>query len=69
MKGISFGRMYVCSGIGFYVKKEIAKHIVGFEAVSERICKLRIKGKYGNITLISVYAPPEDNDMNFKEHF
>jgi exonuclease III len=33
------------AGTGFYVKKEIAKHIIGFEAASERICKLRIKGK------------------------
>jgi exonuclease III len=51
------------AGMGFYVKQEIAKHIIGFEAASERICKLRIKEKYTNAVLISVYAPPED------EHF
>jgi exonuclease III len=57
------------AGTGFYVKKEIAKHITGFEAASERNCKLRIKGKYTNATLISVYDPPEDNEINIKEHF
>jgi exonuclease III len=57
------------AGTGFYVKKEIAKHIIGFEEVNERTCKLRIKGKYSNVTLISVYAPPEGHNINFKEHF
>ncbi|PNF27457.1 hypothetical protein B7P43_G12954 [Cryptotermes secundus] len=40
------------AGMRFYVKKEIAKYIIGFEAVNEKICKLRIKGKYRNITII-----------------
>jgi hypothetical protein len=32
-------------------------------------CKLRTKGKYTNATLISVYTPPEDNEINIKEYF
>jgi exonuclease III len=47
------------AGTGFYVQKEIAKHIVGFEAVSERICKFRIKGKYSNIILIMLMLLPK----------
>jgi exonuclease III len=56
------------AGSGFYVKKEIAKHIIGFKAVSKRICKLRIKRIYTNATLISVYPPPEDNKIKIKVH-
>jgi hypothetical protein len=54
---------------GFRVKKEIGKNILGFGPYNERICKLRIKGKYHNPSLICVHAPTEDSDNTVKERF
>jgi exonuclease III len=42
---------------------------MGFEPVNERICKLRIRGKFYNLTLISAYAPTEDAQDEVKEQF
>jgi len=41
--------------------------ILGFETISYRICKLRTKGKFYNITLINIYAPIEDKEEDIKE--
>ena len=41
----------------------------GFEATNERLCKIRIKSKYNNLTLISMYAPMEDKKEAEKEKF
>jgi exonuclease III len=49
-------------GTRFLVKKEMEKNILGFEPYSERICKLRLKGKYHNLSLLCVHAPTEDSD-------
>lgn len=49
-------------GTGFWVNKRRKGSILGFEAINERICKLRMKGKYNNISLISAYAPTETGD-------
>jgi len=44
-------------------------YVIGFEPYNECLCKLRIKGKYNNITLINVYAPNEDHTEETKEQF
>jgi len=41
--------------------------ILGFEPISDRICKLRMKGKFYNITLINIHAPTEDKEEGIKE--
>jgi hypothetical protein len=43
--------------------------ILGFGAISDRICKLRVKGKFYNMTLINIYAPTEDKEEEIKEQF
>ena len=53
-------------GKGFLVKKEIEKNILGFEPYNERLCKLRIKGKYHNLSLICAHAPTEDSDNTLR---
>jgi exonuclease III len=62
-------------GTGFMVKIEIEKNIMSFTPINERICTLRLKGKFHNITLINVHAPTEEKIeekinfmMIFKEH-
>jgi len=56
-------------GTGFIVKKEITKNVMGFEPINERICKIRLKGKYHNITLINIHASTEEKDDDVKEQF
>jgi len=43
--------------------------ILGFEPISDRICKLRIKGNFYNIPLINIYGPAEDKEEDIKEQF
>ncbi|KAI5715018.1 hypothetical protein M8J77_009060 [Diaphorina citri] len=40
-----------------------------FEAVDERLCYLRLKGRFKNISIISIYAPTEESDDEAKEMF
>jgi exonuclease III len=57
------------AGTGFMFLKKIHHIVIGFEPYNERLCKLRIKGKYNNITLINVYVPTEDHIEETKEQF
>ena len=45
------------------------KYIINFELHNKHLCKLRVKGKYNNITLINAYAPTEDKTEEIKEQF
>jgi hypothetical protein len=54
---------------GFLIQKKMQKYIILFMAYNERLCKLRLKGKFNNISLISVYAPTEDKMEEIKEQF
>lgn len=54
---------------GFIIKKKVKNCILGFEPISDRICKIRIKGKFQNITIISAHAPTEEKDDNEKDLF
>jgi hypothetical protein len=42
------------------VRKEVEKNIMFFTPINERICMLRLKGKFHNITLINVHALTEE---------
>ena len=41
--------------------------ILGFEPISDRICKLRIKEKFYNVTLINIYDKEEDIKEQYYE--
>jgi exonuclease III len=56
-------------GTGFWINKEMRNKILGFEPICDRICKLRLKGKFNNLTLISVYAPTEGSKEEKVEVF
>jgi exonuclease III len=51
------------------VRNEIKKNILSFEPYDERLCKLRIKGKFNNLSIISVHAPTEEKTDEEKEKF
>jgi hypothetical protein len=51
------------------IQKSSVNKILGFELISDHICKLGVKGKFHNMTLINVYAPTEDKEENIKEEF
>lgn len=57
------------AGVGFVVDLQTNKSIITFNAISERICYLRLRGGSYNLSLISAYAPTEDADMEIKDDF
>jgi len=48
------------TGRGFLLMKKIQTYIISYVLHNERLSKLRLIGKYNNITLINAYAPTED---------
>lgn len=56
-------------GTAFLLKAKHKQSVLSFEPLSERMCKLRLKGKFCNITAISTHAPTEDKDDDVKDAF
>ena len=56
-------------GTGFMMNKAMKGCILEFEPQSNRICKMRLKGKFRNITVISAHAPTNEKDDQEKESF
>jgi hypothetical protein len=54
---------------GFILLGGIINNVIGFEAISKRLCKIRIKSKYNNLTLINMCAPTEDTGDPEKKNF
>jgi hypothetical protein len=52
---------------GFIIQKDLEKNIMSFESVTDRLCKLRIRGKCHNITIINGYAQTEDKEKEGKD--
>ncbi|XP_067124256.1 uncharacterized protein [Centruroides vittatus] len=47
-------------GTGFTIKKELQYSILNYQCINERITTIRVKGRFFNITIISVHAPTEE---------
>jgi hypothetical protein len=56
-------------GTGFLVRKKYKHIVIGFEPINERLCILRVRGKFNNTTMICAHAPTEENDDESKETF
>lgn len=56
-------------GVGFLVSEKMKSTIIGFNAISERLCALRVRGKFTNISLINVHGPTEESSDEEKETY
>lgn len=43
--------------------------MLGWNPINNRLCTIRLKGKFRNISLISAYAPTEDHPDEEKDNF
>lgn len=57
------------NGTGFLVDNTMVSAVLDFKAVSDRLCTIRIKSRFFNITIISVYAPTEESEEDVKDMF
>ncbi|PSN51671.1 hypothetical protein C0J52_09600 [Blattella germanica] len=44
-------------------------NLIDFIPVNDRICKIRLKTSFYNITMVSVHAPTEEKELDVKEEF
>ena len=56
-------------GVGFIIKKSLKNSILEFEPINATMCKVRIKGKFYNTTVINAYASTESVTEEQKEQF
>jgi exonuclease III len=56
-------------GIGFMIKKSIRNSLLNYKTVTERICVVWLKGRFFNISIVSVHAPTEEKDEEVKDAF
>ncbi|PSN29855.1 hypothetical protein C0J52_28339 [Blattella germanica] len=56
-------------GTGFMISAKVRKKLMSFIPLGDRMCKIRLNGRFRNITLILVYAPTEDGKEEEKHKF
>ena len=49
------------TGVGIMLRKETAKCLLGYWAVSDRVLMVKLRGSPFNISIVQVYAPTEDH--------
>ena len=57
------------NGVGIVMKNSIAKLMMGFWAISDRVIMMNIKAKPFNINVMQVYAPTHDHGGEEIEKF
>ena len=56
-------------GAGFIVSKKVSRSVLGLSPICDRICTLRFKSKFHNITFVNVYAPTGDAEDETADEF
>ncbi|PSN51304.1 Craniofacial development protein 2, partial [Blattella germanica] len=56
-------------GTGFMVNQKYKHLVIDFQPINFRMCKLRIKGRFQNYSLINVHAPTEMKSEDEKDTF
>ena len=57
------------AGVGFVINKKHEENILQFKSISERLCYLKIKGKFNNQVFIQCYAPTSSYSDEVVESF
>ena len=50
------------NGVGIVMKNSVAKSMMGFWAISDRVIMMKLEAKPFNINVMQVYAPTQDHD-------
>jgi len=56
-------------GVTFVVERNMERNVLDFKAVDERICVLRMKTRFQNISLTNVHAATEEKEELEREAF
>lgn len=56
-------------GTGFIVNQNMASSVIGFKPINPRLCYLRVKAMFHNISMISIHAPTEVSSADEKDSF
>jgi exonuclease III len=56
-------------GVAFFVDSEFNHLVINFTPISERLCVLRLKGRFFNYSLINIHAPTNDSEEDAKDAF
>ena len=55
--------------VTFIVERSMKRKVLYFKAIDERICVLRIKTKFQNVSFVKVHVPTEGKEEVEKEAF
>ena len=56
-------------GVGFLVGKKLKDSVIGFNNISDRLCTLRLRSRFYNISIINVHCHTEDSNDQEKDNF
>jgi hypothetical protein len=56
-------------GTAFLVDSKYNHLVINFTPINERLCTLRIKGRFFNYSLINIHAPTNDSERRPKINF
>jgi len=56
-------------GTGFVIREDLVQNIQEIKPISEKICYIKLKGQWYNISIISAHAPTEEKDEVTKDAF
>jgi hypothetical protein len=56
-------------GCGFIVNKNVKHLVMDFTPIYHRICILRVRGRFNNMSPIFTHAPKEEKNGNIKDTF
>jgi hypothetical protein len=51
------------------INNKMKRHFIGFEPIGEILCKIRFRGRFRNMTMLSAHAPTEEKHDTVKEKF
>ena len=57
------------NGVGIILRNEVAKSLIGYWPISDRVVMVKLQAKPFNINMIQVYAPTQDYDDETIEEF